>query len=69
LTAFAAHRTVVAEAIERGKAVKTNDKEDKGSDATTNIGDNTVDCFDLTDKEDFDPEFSLQDVHNIDIRA
>jgi hypothetical protein len=44
-------------------------KEDKGSDATTNTGDDIADCFDLTDKEDFDPEFSLQDVHNIDIRA
>jgi len=34
-------------------------EEDKGSDAITNTGDDIADCFDSTDKEDFDPELSL----------
>jgi hypothetical protein len=59
------HDTLVRESEVDNRDIK----EDKGSDTTTNTGDNTADCFDLTDKEDFDPEFSLQDVHDMDIRA
>jgi hypothetical protein len=46
----------------------SNIEEDE-NDATTNLGDDTEAQFDSNDNKEFDPEYNIQDVQDINIRG
>jgi hypothetical protein len=65
----ALNRNVNDTLVRESEVDDTDIEEEEDSNITPDTEDDIIDCFDSLDEDDFDPEFDLLDVQDMDMRA